>query len=185
MLWTTNSGAFYWWHFECTEIPWWDPEAHCCAIHPWPSSHVAAWKMHGPMLQGSVHNSWKPKTSQFLHGQHTHQACHPSVDVWIIQLRIGWMLWYRLGWGFICMPFHDRSAHMSSRESTPEWGPSIAITPFWLGQVWFSDLISLLDGSPWEIPVRRVLLSQAEGMIFHPCSELWKLWVWPLRGHNS
>ncbi len=23
-------------HFECTEIPWRDPEAHCCAIHPRP-----------------------------------------------------------------------------------------------------------------------------------------------------
>ncbi len=33
--------------------------------------------MHGPMLQGSVHNSWKLKTSQFLHGQHTHWTCHP------------------------------------------------------------------------------------------------------------
>ncbi len=43
LLWTTNTGAFYWWHFECTEIPWWDPEAHCCAIHPRPSPHVAAW----------------------------------------------------------------------------------------------------------------------------------------------
>ncbi len=43
MLWTTNTGAFYWWHFECTEILWRDPEAHCCAIHPRPSSHVAAW----------------------------------------------------------------------------------------------------------------------------------------------
>ncbi len=32
---------------------------------------------HGPMLQGSVHNSWKLKTSQFLHGQHTHRTCHP------------------------------------------------------------------------------------------------------------
>ncbi len=31
----------------------------------------------GPMLQGSVHNSWKLKTSQFLHGQHTHRTCHP------------------------------------------------------------------------------------------------------------
>ncbi len=30
--------------------------------------------MHGPMLQGSVHNSWKLKTSQFLHGQQTY---HP------------------------------------------------------------------------------------------------------------
>ncbi len=43
MLWTTNTGAFYWWHFECTEIPWRDPEAHCCAVHPRPSPHVAAW----------------------------------------------------------------------------------------------------------------------------------------------
>ncbi len=43
MLWTTNTGAFYWWHFECTEIPWRDPEAHCFAIYPRPSPHVAAW----------------------------------------------------------------------------------------------------------------------------------------------
>ncbi|KAI2666499.1 ORF V: Enzymatic polyprotein [Labeo rohita] len=47
--------------------------------------------------------------------------------------------------------------------------------------VWFSDLISLLDGSPWEIPVRRDLLSQAGGTILHPRTELWKLWAWPLR----
>ncbi len=33
--------------------------------------------MHGTVLQGSVHNSWKLKTSQFLHGQHTHRTCHP------------------------------------------------------------------------------------------------------------
>ncbi len=33
--------------------------------------------MHGPMLQGSVHNSWKLKTSQFLHSQHTYRTCHP------------------------------------------------------------------------------------------------------------
>ncbi len=32
---------------------------------------------HHLMLQGSVHNSWKLKTSQFLHGQHTPQTCHP------------------------------------------------------------------------------------------------------------
>ncbi len=33
--------------------------------------------MHSPMLQGSVHNSWKLKTSQFLRGQHAHWTCHP------------------------------------------------------------------------------------------------------------
>ncbi len=64
-------------------------------------------------------------------------------------------------------------------------GHLLLVAPFWPGRVWFSDLISLLDGSPWEIPIRRDLLTQAEGMIFHPRLELWKLWVWPRRGHNS
>ena len=43
--------------------------------------------MHGPMLQGSVHNSCKLKTSQFLRGQHTHRTCHP--------LNMFGMLWIR------------------------------------------------------------------------------------------
>uniref|UniRef100_A0A8C8J7F3 NADH dehydrogenase [ubiquinone] 1 alpha subcomplex subunit 6 n=1 Tax=Oncorhynchus tshawytscha TaxID=74940 RepID=A0A8C8J7F3_ONCTS len=33
--------------------------------------------MHCPMSQGSVHNSWKLKMSQFFHGLHTHQTHHP------------------------------------------------------------------------------------------------------------
>ncbi len=33
--------------------------------------------MQSPMLQGSVHHSWKPKSFQFLHGQHTHRTYHP------------------------------------------------------------------------------------------------------------
>ncbi len=37
----------------------------------------------------------------------------------------------------------------------------LLVAPFWPGRVRFSDLISLLDGSPSEIPVRRDLLSQA------------------------
>ncbi len=61
----------------------------------------------------------------------------------------------------------------------------LLVALFWLGRVWFSDLISLLRGSTWEIPVRRDLLSQVEGTIFHPAQELWKLWVWPLRGTSS
>ncbi len=59
----------------------------------------------------------------------------------------------------------------------------LLVAPFWPGRVWFSDLISLLDGSPWEIPVRRDLLSQAG--VYHPRPDMWKLWGWPLRGHNS
>ena len=33
--------------------------------------------MHGPMSQGSVHNCWKLKMSQFFHGLHSHQTYHP------------------------------------------------------------------------------------------------------------
>ncbi len=61
----------------------------------------------------------------------------------------------------------------------------LLLAPFWLGRVWFSDLISLLDGSAWEIPVRRDLLSQTRGTLVHPRPKLWRLWVWPLRGHSS
>ncbi len=81
------------------------------------------------------------------------------------------------------MPFPDRSVYRSSRESAPGWGPSI-VKPHSGRAENVSDLISLLDISPWGIPIRRDLLSLAAGMIFNPCSELWKLWVWPLRGHN-
>ena len=61
----------------------------------------------------------------------------------------------------------------------------LLVAPFWPGRVWFADLVSLLDGSPWEIPIRTDLLSQAQGTIIHPRPELWKLWVWPLRGRSS
>ncbi len=61
----------------------------------------------------------------------------------------------------------------------------LLIAPRWPGRVWFPDLISLLDGPPLVLPVKKDLLSQAGGSIFHPQPELWKLWVWPLRGPSS
>ncbi len=30
----------------------------------------------------------------------------------------------------------------------------LLVAPFWPSQVWFSDLLSLLEGFSWEIPVR-------------------------------
>ncbi len=61
----------------------------------------------------------------------------------------------------------------------------LLIAPRWPGRVWFPDLISLLDEPSLELPVRRDLLSQAGGSIFHPHPELGKLWAWPLRGPSS
>ncbi|XDV51917.1 hypothetical protein PO909_020709 [Leuciscus waleckii] len=58
----------------------------------------------------------------------------------------------------------------------------LLVAPRWPTRVWFSDIVALLDGLPWQVPLRRDLLSQAGGTIFHPRPELWNLWVWPLRG---
>ncbi len=49
-------------------------------------------------------------------------------------------------------------------------------------QPWFPDLTELLVAPPWPIPVRRDMLSQADGSVWHPNPELWSLHVWLLQG---
>ncbi len=41
---------------------------------------------------------------------------------------------------------------------------------------------SATDSSPWPVPLRQDLLSQANGTIWHPRPELWALYIWPLNG---
>ncbi len=60
----------------------------------------------------------------------------------------------------------------------------LLIAPFWPSQTWFSELTPLLYRFPCEIPIRRDLLSQLQGRIWHPHPELWKLWVWPIQGQG-
>ncbi len=60
----------------------------------------------------------------------------------------------------------------------------LLIAPFWPSQTWFSELSPFLYRSPWDIPIRRDLLSQLQGKIWHPQPELWKLWVWPTQGQG-
>lgn len=47
-------------------------------------------------------------------------------------------------------------------------------------QPWFPDLLELLTGSPWTVQLRKDLLSQARGSIWHPNLEQRHLHVWPL-----
>ncbi len=56
----------------------------------------------------------------------------------------------------------------------------ILIDPIWRNQPWVSELFYLQKAAPWPIPLRRDLLSQANGTIWHPRPELWALHVWPL-----
>ncbi len=61
--------------------------------------------IHGPMLQGSVLNSWKLKTSQFLHGQHTHRTCQP--------LSMFGMLWIGVNDSVFPVPANIQQPHTS------------------------------------------------------------------------
>ncbi len=51
----------------------------------------------------------------------------------------------------------------------------LLVAPFWPSQTWFSELISLMESDPWEIPVRKDLLGQLQGRIWHPRPKIWKL----------
>ncbi len=65
--------------------------------------------MHGPMLQGSVHNSWKLKTSQLFHGQYTHQTCH--------QLSMFGMLWFGIYDSMLLSVFASSCHYLSTSHS--------------------------------------------------------------------
>ncbi len=56
----------------------------------------------------------------------------------------------------------------------------LLVAPLWRNQHWFSELVRLLTAAPWPIPLRRDLLSQANGTICHPQPDLWALHRWPL-----
>ncbi len=64
-LWSNNTDQFIDVIFECTEIPWRDPEPHCCAINPQPSPHVAALKCTAPCCKDlyTIPGSWQHPSS--------------------------------------------------------------------------------------------------------------------------
>ena len=56
----------------------------------------------------------------------------------------------------------------------------ILVAPGW--GAWRSEITPLLCGRPWQLPLRRDLLSQARGEIFHPRPGDLDLWAWPVSG---
>ncbi|KAI2663140.1 ORF V: Enzymatic polyprotein [Labeo rohita] len=57
----------------------------------------------------------------------------------------------------------------------------LLVAPLWRTQPWFPELCQLLCAAPWPIPLRRDLLSQANGAIWHPQPNLWALHLWLVR----
>ncbi|XP_074467365.1 uncharacterized protein LOC141752970 [Sebastes fasciatus] len=58
----------------------------------------------------------------------------------------------------------------------------ILIAPRWSSKHWVAEIIQLLVGEPWPLPIRRDLLSQARGEIYHPHPDRMALWAWPVKG---
>ncbi len=58
----------------------------------------------------------------------------------------------------------------------------LLVAPHWPTRTWFPELISLATAPPWRIPLRKDLLSQGLGTIWHPRPDLWNLRVWLLDG---
>ncbi|XP_076155099.1 uncharacterized protein LOC143138537 [Alosa pseudoharengus] len=58
----------------------------------------------------------------------------------------------------------------------------LLIAPNWPGRLWLAEISQMLAGEPWPLPLRRDLLSQAQGQILHPRPDRLALWVWPVSG---
>ncbi len=51
----------------------------------------------------------------------------------------------------------------------------LLVVPYWPNRTWFPKLMLLATSPPWQIPLRRDLLSQKGGTLWHPCPDLWSL----------
>ena len=56
----------------------------------------------------------------------------------------------------------------------------VVMAPHWMGRSWFLRLARLLISRPFQLPLRRDLLSQGRGEVWHPRPETLLLWAWPL-----
>lgn len=56
------------------------------------------------------------------------------------------------------------------------------VAPDWPNQPWYPNLREMLLSPPWQIPLRRDLLTQVEGSVWHPNPGLWNLHAWQVRG---
>ena len=61
----------------------------------------------------------------------------------------------------------------------------LLVSPCWPRRPWFTVLLSMVSGTPWPLPQRPDLLSQASGTLFHPDPGRLRLWAWPLNGFDG
>ncbi len=54
----------------------------------------------------------------------------------------------------------------------------LIVAPYWPNRTWFPELTLLMTAPPWRIPLRKDLLSQRRGTLWHLRPDFWKLHVW-------
>ncbi len=79
----------------------------------------------------------------------------------------------------VCVSPSESSSLCKLREDEEQ---VLLVAPHWPTRTWFPELISLATVPPWRIPLRKDLLSQGLGTIWHPRPDLWNLHVWLLDG---
>ncbi len=61
----------------------------------------------------------------------------------------------------------------------------LLVALYWPTRTWFPELMLLVTAPPWQILLRKDLLTQRRGTLWHPRPDLWKLHVWSLDGTQS
>ncbi len=92
------------------------------------------------------------------------------------------MPWPTSGPAFaLCVP-SNRSATTGTQASQGTTAQASSNSPPLEEPVEGVGVIPAARSSPWPIPLRRDLLSQVNGTLWHPRPELLALHVWPLNG---
>uniref|UniRef100_A0A9J7WXJ0 Uncharacterized protein n=1 Tax=Cyprinus carpio carpio TaxID=630221 RepID=A0A9J7WXJ0_CYPCA len=59
-------------------------------------------------------------------------------------------------------------SHTDTVQSPGRRGATIASGAYWPTLTWFPELVLLATASPWPIPLRKDLLTQRQGTVWHP-----------------
>ncbi len=78
----------------------------------------------------------------------------------------------------ICISPSEACSHRHCARSGRTRKQVLLVAPYWPTRTWFPELILLMTAPPWRIPLRKDLLSQGLGTIWHPRPDLWNLHVW-------
>ncbi|XP_045927397.1 uncharacterized protein LOC123984519 [Micropterus dolomieu] len=146
--------------------------------------HPGEWRLHPQVVEEIWHRFGRAEADLFACGESAH--CHLFFSLKSDNPPLGWDAlahpWPR-GLLYAFPPFTLLQPLL--RRVWVDVVRLILVATLWPHMTWFSAIPPLLDGTPWELPHRRDLLSQAGGNLFHPFPVGLRLVAWPLKGMAS